>query len=188
MLPCKPAAVCLLLLACVAGQGKFGTFPTKEECERYVTKKSIEEGVLELNSGLLIKVLQKGGADGKSPRQHDKTKLFYAARLVDGQQFDSSSWQTSDDAVPTVFTPDDVAAVKGWAEAMQLMCEGDKWEVTIPANRAYGAKGRSPRVPPHQALVMELEVAGVEGEGKPCDRALLNKLLAEQDMESYNEL
>ena len=28
--------------------------------------------------------------------------------------------------------------IKGWTEAMQLMKEGDKWELYIPSDLAYG--------------------------------------------------
>ena len=28
--------------------------------------------------------------------------------------------------------------IKGWTEAMQPMKEGDKWELTIPSELAYG--------------------------------------------------
>jgi hypothetical protein len=33
--------------------------------------------------------------------------------------------------------------IKGWTEAMQLMVEGDKWEMYIPYELAYGADGYS---------------------------------------------
>ena len=47
--------------------------------------------------------------------------------LTDGTQFDSSY----DRGEPTTFAPAQV--IKGWTEAMQLMVEGDKWEMYIPS-------------------------------------------------------
>ncbi len=32
--------------------------------------------------------------------------------------------------------------IKGWTEAMQLMVEGDKWEMYIPSELGYGDNGR----------------------------------------------
>ena len=37
--------------------------------------------------------------------------------------------------------------IKGWTEAMQLMVEGDKWEMYIPSELGYGDGGRCvPRI------------------------------------------
>ncbi|GIT04008.1 MAG: hypothetical protein CM1200mP28_12670 [Deltaproteobacteria bacterium] len=32
--------------------------------------------------------------------------------------------------------------IRGWTEALQLMKEGDKWELIIPPDLAYGRKGQ----------------------------------------------
>ncbi len=50
----------------------------------------------------------------------------YAGTLIDGTEFDSSYKR----GAPSTFAPNQV--IKGWTEAMQLMVEGDKWELYIP--------------------------------------------------------
>ena len=50
-------------------------------------------------------------------------KCHYAGRLLDGTEFDSSYKRGQ----PTTFAPNQV--IKGWTEAMQLMVQGDKWEM-----------------------------------------------------------
>ena len=45
------------------------------------------------------------------------------ANFPDGAKFDSPY----DRGSPTSFAPNQV--IKGWTEAMQLMVEGDKWEL-----------------------------------------------------------
>ena len=52
--------------------------------------------------------------------------------------------------------------IRGWTEAMQLMVEGDKWEMYIPSNLAYGDSGRVAGV-----LVFTMEIIKIEGASKP---------------------
>lgn len=73
-----------------------------------------------------------------------------------GKKFDSSY----DRGSPTSFAPSGVVA--GWTEAMQLMVEGDKWEMYIPADLAYGDNGRVPG-----CLVFTMEIIKIKGGSKP---------------------
>lgn len=66
--------------------------------------------------------------------------LTTSGTLIDGTKFDSSY----DRGSPTSFAPNQV--IKGWTEAMQLMVEGDKWEMYIPSDLAYGARGSPPKI------------------------------------------
>jgi FKBP-type peptidyl-prolyl cis-trans isomerase FklB len=56
--------------------------------------------------------------------------------------------------------------VKGWTEAMQLMGEGDKWELYLPSELAYGDSQRGQHITPGAVLVFELEILEVKGESK----------------------
>merc|ERR1719193_1526920 len=44
----------------------------------------------------------------------------------------------------TAFAPNQV--IKGWTEAMQLMVEGDKWEMYIPSELGYGDGGQGGKI------------------------------------------
>ena len=59
----------------------------------------------------------------------------------EGETFDSSYKRET----PTSFAPSQV--IKGWTEAMQLMVQGDKWEMYIPSELGYG-EGGTVRMPP----------------------------------------
>ena len=47
---------------------------------------------------------------------------------------------------------------------MQLMVEGDKWELYIPSDLAYGARGSPPKIPGDSALVFTIEMIEIQGE------------------------
>merc|ERR1711971_928257 len=61
----------------------------------------------------------------------------------------------------TAFAPNQV--IKGWTEAMQLMVEGDKWEMFIPSGLAYGDGGSPPKIPGHSTLVFKMEIIKIKG-------------------------
>merc|ERR1712190_483783 len=76
---------------------------------------------------------------------------------------DENEWKEFDSSYkrgdPTTFAPNGV--IKGWTEAMQLMREGDKWELTIPAELAYGDRGAGSDIPGGSVLIFELELLKV---------------------------
>jgi hypothetical protein len=47
---------------------------------------------------------------------------------------------------------------------MQLMVEGDKWELYIPSDLAYGDRGSPPKIPGDSALVFTIEMITIQGE------------------------
>ena len=46
-----------------------------------------------------------------------------------------------------------MTVIKGWTEAMQLMVEGDKWEMYIPSELGYGDRGSPPKIGGGDVLV-----------------------------------
>jgi len=138
---------------------------SKAESAKWLAENSVKEGVNTLPSGLQYKVLKKGS--GKfHPGLRSPTKCHYEGKLINGEVFDSSYARGS----PTSFAPNQV--IKGWTEAMQLMVEGDKWELYIPSDLAYGERGSPPKIPGSSALIFVMEMITIEGEKVPaifCD-------------------
>jgi len=122
--------------------------------EKFLSENSTKEEVIVLPSGLQYKVLNNG--DGSTPKATDKVKVHYTGKLIDGTVFDSSveSGKPYDTGVTQV--------IKGWTEALQLMQVGDKWELYIPSNLAYGARGKGPKIGPNTTLIFEVELLGIE--------------------------
>lgn len=112
-----------------------------------------KEGVKATDSGLLYKVVEKG--QGDSPDADDRVKVHYEGRLIDGTVFDSSRKR----GTPAVFPVD--AVIPGWTEALQLMQEGGHYELVIPPELAYGARGAGAKIGPNETLVFDVELIKV---------------------------
>merc|ERR1719487_1231545 len=155
------AGLFLLLLAVGANAG------TNEAGVDFLAANKGKEGVVTLASGLQYKVLRKG--DGKHhPTVDSSCECHYEGTLIDGTEFDSSYKRGS----PTTFAPNQV--IKGWTEAMQLMVEGDKFELYIPSELAYGESGSPPKIPGGSALIFRMEIIKIKGnkvDAITCDPA-----------------
>ena len=120
--------------------------------QTFLEKNGKRKGVITLESGLQYEVLTKGS--GISPKSEDKVEVHYHGTLIDGEVFDSSI----DRGEPTSFQVDGV--IKGWTEALQLMKQGAKWKLFIPADIAYGETG-SNSIGPNETLIFEVELIGI---------------------------
>jgi hypothetical protein len=60
------------------------------------------------------------------------------------------------------FAPNQV--IKGWTEAMQLMVEGDKWEMYIPSELGYGDRGSPPKIGGGDVLIFTMEILEILGD------------------------
>jgi FKBP-type peptidyl-prolyl cis-trans isomerase FklB len=115
----------------------------------YLEANKAKEGVKVLPSGLQYKVITEG--TGNTPTADDKVKTHYRGTLIDGTEFDSSYKRNQPAEFPVK------GVIKGWTEALQLMKEGGKWELYIPATLAYGERGR-PSIPANSTLIFEIEL------------------------------
>src|SRR6266568_4241063 len=97
----------------------------KKAGETYLAKAAAEKDTKKLPSGVLVTTLKPG--TGPSPAATEKVKVHYHGTLTDGTVFDSSVQRNE----PAEFGVNQVIA--GWTEALQLMKEGDKWQLVIPA-------------------------------------------------------
>lgn len=113
-----------------------------------------KDGVKTLASGLQYKVLKSG--TGKSPKPTDTVKVHYHGTLIDGTIFDSSV----DRGEPATFPVNQV--IPGWTEALQLMKEGDKWQLVIPSKLAYGEHPPGGKIGPNAVLVFDVELLAIE--------------------------
>ncbi len=95
--------------------------------------------------------------DGPEAKTGSSVAMHYTGRLTDGTKFDSSHdrGQTFD------FTLGQGRVIKGWDEGIPGMRVGGKRRLTIPPEKAYGARGFANLIPPHSTLVFEVELVAV---------------------------
>jgi len=134
---------------------KYLTAKNLKEGQAFLAENQKKEGVVTLPSGLQYKVIRKG--TGKTPKDTDSVTTHYRGTFIDGKEFDSSYERNK----PATFDVNGV--IKGWIEALQLMKEGAKWQLFIPADLAYGKTGR-PGIAPNSTLIFDLELLSVNGE------------------------
>jgi len=120
----------------------------------FLAENGKKEGVVTLPSGLQYKVLTPG--KGKKPSAADTVSVHYRGTLIDGTEFDSSFKRNE----PATFPVSGV--IPGWTEALQLMEEGAKWQLVIPAALAYGERGAGQQIGPNSTLVFEVELIKVQ--------------------------
>lgn len=121
-----------------------------KEGETFLAENANKDGVVVLESGLQYKVLTAGS--GAIPAPENTVEVHYVGTLIDGSEFDSSIKR----GVPAQFGVTQV--IPGWVEALQLMKEGAKWELYVPAGLAYGPGGTGGLIGPNQTLIFEVEL------------------------------
>ncbi|MDA8077638.1 MAG: FKBP-type peptidyl-prolyl cis-trans isomerase [Nitrospiraceae bacterium] len=152
------------MLAKQAEQRKKLGEKNKKDGEAFLAENKKKEGVKTLPSGLQYKVISEGA--GKMPKLTDTATVNYRGTLIDGTEFDSSYKRGQ----PATFPVNGV--IPGWTEALQLMKEGSKWELFIPADLAYGDKGAGNVIGPDAVLIFQVELISVESkavESKPAE-------------------
>lgn len=104
-------------------------------------------------SGLQYRIIRSGF--GKKPLPADSVSVNYKGSLINGKVFDST-----EPGFPATMKVSEV--IPGWTEALQLMREGDHWQLVIPSRLAYGERGAGDgTIPPNQTLVFDLELLTV---------------------------
>jgi len=122
--------------------------------EAFLAENAKRDGVTVLESGLQYEIITEGNGD--KAKLSDTVTTHYHGTLPSGKVFDSSV----DRGQPASFPVSGV--IKGWTEALQLMNVGSKYKLYVPSNLAYGAQGAGNDIGPHQALVFEVELLGIE--------------------------
>jgi len=131
----------------------------KKEGDAFLAANKSKPGVVTLPSGLQYKIIKEG--TGPKPAASDSVVCNYRGTLINGTEFDSSYKRGE----PATFPVSGV--IKGWTEALQLMPVGSKWELYIPPDLAYGARGAGADIGPNATLLFEVELLSIQGKEQP---------------------
>jgi FKBP-type peptidyl-prolyl cis-trans isomerase len=107
--------------------------------------------------GIQYRVIKAG--KGAQPDGRDCAVVNYKGSLIDGKVFDQTKpGQAAEFPVGRL--------IPGWTEALQMMHEGDEWELVIPPGLAYGKSGAGNGIiPPDQVLIFDLTLLKVVHSG-----------------------
>ncbi|MCI9284268.1 MAG: FKBP-type peptidyl-prolyl cis-trans isomerase [Muribaculaceae bacterium] len=119
----------------------------------WLEDKSRESGVKPLDGGVFYKILKSGDKNSRTPDRGSVVTVHYTGKTINGKTFDSSRG-----GVAPAFRLREL--ITGWIIALQHMHVGDKWEIYIPAEKAYG-RINQPGIPGGSVLVFEIELIGI---------------------------
>ncbi|WP_303290258.1 FKBP-type peptidyl-prolyl cis-trans isomerase [Marinobacter sp. SS5-14b] len=126
-----------------------------EAGEAFLAENAKRNGVETTESGLQYEVIEEGS--GEKPTASDRVRVHYTGELINGEVFDSSR----DRGEPTTFGVGQV--IPGWIEGLQLMSEGARYKLYIPADLAYGPTGNQ-AIAPNETLIFDVELLKINPE------------------------
>ena len=118
--------------------------------KRFFDSIATQEGVQSDPSGLYYKVIAEG--NGVQPTDSSSVLMNYKARFINGEEFDSNGEE------PVLI--DLRRVIQGWTIGIPKLKQGAKAPLYIPAELAYGARGRD-RVPANATLIFDVELVKV---------------------------
>ena len=134
-----------------------------DDGKKFLEENAKKDGVKVTESGLQYQIIEEG--KGKSPTPNDVVRVKYKGTTIDGQVFDE---QTDPISFPLS------SIIPGWTEGLQLMKEGGKAKLFIPADLAYGELGAGDLIKPNSTLVFDIELVEVlpaSDAGQPASAA-----------------
>ena len=106
-------------------------------------------------SGLQYVIIEK--TNGAQPQKGDFVVVHYTGWLTDGTKFDSSY----DRGEPITFQLGTGQVIPGWDEGIALLHKGEKAQLVIPPDLAYGSRGVGP-IPPNATLIFEVQLIDIK--------------------------
>lgn len=126
----------------------------KTKSDQFIAANKSKAGVKSLPSGVQFREIEKGS--GAKPTQASTVQLEVAGPYAWGERPEQARPAQQ---IPSIKVSDiEMAAMR---EALLQMPAGSKWEITLPADKAYGADPRTP-FPPNVAVQFEVKLVSVK--------------------------
>ncbi len=121
--------------------------------QSFLKANAARPGVVSRPDGLQYRVLASGF--GKRPGPADTVRINFGGKLINGTVFDGTS-----PGLPLTLAVNTL--IRGLNEGVQLMHEGDRWQLVVPANLGFGPAGAANGlVPANQTLVFDVTLVSV---------------------------
>jgi FKBP-type peptidyl-prolyl cis-trans isomerase len=147
-----------LVLLLVSGGVAYSWFEKKQTSTKM--EKNIE--IVALASGLKYKILIPG--DGAAAAKGNHVDVHYSGWLdvagEPGKLFDSSKGPQRGE--PFSFVLGAGYVIRGWDEGVAGMKVGETRRLYIPSTLGYGARGAGRDIPPHAALIFDVELIAIK--------------------------
>lgn len=127
----------------------------KTRSDAFIAQNKAKAGVQSLPSGVQYRVIEVG--KGAKPTAASTVQLQVAGPFPWGQRPQGEAAQARD--MPAIKLSE--VEMPAMREALQQMPAGSKWEVTLPADKAYGADPRT-GIPPNMAVQFEIKLVSVK--------------------------
>ena len=124
----------------------------KTKSDAFLAANRSKPGVTVLPSGVQYKIIDPG--TGAKPTAASTVAVHLRGSISTGQEF-ANTYSTAN-AQPASFKVSEFP-IAGVKEAIMMMPMGSRWEVYIPADKAYGNDPRSP-IGPGQAVVFDIKL------------------------------
>jgi peptidylprolyl isomerase len=126
----------------------------KAKSDAFLAANKAKPGVVTLPSGVQYRVIEAGA--GPKPTNASTLQLTLRASLPSGDSLSDAN------APPETLKLSELGPeMAGVKEALLMMPAGARWEIFVPASKAYGENPRSP-VGPSQALVFDIRVISIK--------------------------
>ena len=124
----------------------------QKAADEFLDTNKSKNGIVVLPSGVQYRIIEEG--EGARPGMEDTVKVHYRGSKINGHEFDSSFAR----GVPEEFPVNTV--LRGWQEVLPLMKTGATWQIFVPPELAFGARGNPP-VGPNEALMFDLKLVEI---------------------------
>lgn len=127
---------------------------TKAESEAFLTRIERENSSIKRTDSGLLYLIEEEGDTIRASKPTDQVRIQYRATTKEGHEFES----TYDNNEAETFALNQI--VKGLSEGVQLVGQGGKIKLWMPATLGYGATGNR-KIGANEALCFEVELVEV---------------------------
>ena len=150
-------AIVVIIVLGTAGFMIYGSSKTKNTSTTTDTLPTTTQTTTMNDSVTELKVAVVKEGAGAVSKSGDTVSVDYTGMFTDGKVFDSSiGW------APFELTLGAGQVIRGWEQGLLGMKIGEKRNLTIPPELAYGKNGFPGAIPPNATLIFEVELKAIK--------------------------